>query len=194
MKNLSGRIADFYVSNNIIKSEEKEAYSYGIYLILNDIITFSIIIFISLILWNIRYSVEFLFVFCFTRAYCGGYHADKAYICRLTMIITFLMVIVMSSFLVNISEWLLCMILICSCCLSIPFVPVKHPNKELTPELIKKGRVKGTISYVIFSLSSVFVYKFFDVRDGVIIALTLGAVSALVIIGVITNERRKCNE
>lgn len=194
MEHISKRIANFYASKNIIKCDEKEAYQYGIYLILNDIVTFSIIILISIILWKFRYSVEFLTVFCFTRAYCGGYHATKAYICRLTMIITFLMVIILSYLLGNISKWLLYIILICSFSLSIPFIPVKHPNKELTSELKKKGRVKGTLAFVIFSLFSVFVFKFYEARDGVIIALTLSAVSALVIIGVIINERRKCNE
>ncbi|MBR3933214.1 MAG: accessory gene regulator B family protein [Clostridia bacterium] len=194
MEHISECIANFYASKNIIKCNEKEAYQYGIYLILNDIVTFSIIILISIFLWKFRYSIEFLSVFCFTRAYCGGYHASKAYVCRLTMIITFLMVIILSSLLENISERSLCIILICSFSLSIPFIPVKHPNKELTPELVRKGRVKGTLVFALFSLSAVLIFKYFEARDGVIIALTLSAVSALVIIGVITNERRACNE
>lgn len=90
ISNLSNCIADFYISKNIININEKEAYKFGVELILNDIFTFSLIIIISAIIWSIRCGIEFLLVFCCARIYCGGYHAPKAWLCRLTMITTFI--------------------------------------------------------------------------------------------------------
>ena len=41
---LSQSIADLYIKRNIIKPDEKEVYKCGLELILNDIVTFSLII------------------------------------------------------------------------------------------------------------------------------------------------------
>ena len=89
MKQISSSIADFYIKRNIIKQDEKEIYQYGFELILNDVITFGLILLLSVLFWNVRYAIEFLAVFCLTRIYCGGYHASKSYICRITMITIF---------------------------------------------------------------------------------------------------------
>ncbi len=61
---LSQSIADLYIKRNIIKPDEKEVYKCGLELILNDIVTFSLIIAISAILWKMQYAFEYLIVFC----------------------------------------------------------------------------------------------------------------------------------
>lgn len=73
----------------------------------------------------------------------------------------------------------------------LPLIPVKHPNKELTLELIKLNRKKGVITYTFFALCSVFVAEYLSVRDGFVISLSLSAVTVLAIVGTIINERRK---
>lgn len=44
MKSLSEVIADFYIEKNIISSDMKSVYVYGISLIINDIIDFAVIL------------------------------------------------------------------------------------------------------------------------------------------------------
>ncbi len=189
---LSNSIADFYVSKNIITTDEKDVYKYGLELIFNDIVTFSLIIIISALLFNVRYSIEFLITFCFTRIYCGGYHAPKAYLCRLIMIITFLLVCTGGFILQGInSVWLLVMLGVSFLAL-FPLIPVKHPNKELTNEDIRKGKFMGTIVYFIFALSSLVVYEYVNCQDGILICLSLCAMTALAIIGTFCNKRG-CN-
>lgn len=85
MNYLSERIADLYIKRNIILQKEKDVYKKGIELILNDIITFSFILLISSVIWRFSYGAEFLITFCITRVFCGGYHAKKAYICKITI-------------------------------------------------------------------------------------------------------------
>ena len=44
MKHLSSGITDFYVKRNIIQVDEKEVYQCGVELILNEVITFGLIL------------------------------------------------------------------------------------------------------------------------------------------------------
>lgn len=190
---LSDSIADLYVRRNIILPEEKEVYKCGVELILNDIITFSLVILISAIFFKARFAFEFLITLCFTRVYCGGYHAAKAYMCRLSMLITFFGVMMISYALAELSEWILYLILIISFVVLLPLIPVKHPNKTLTQELIIKNRRKGIITYIVFSIISILICHFVNRQDAFIITLSLSAVTVLAIIGTLVNERR-CRE
>lgn len=187
---LSDSIADLYVRRNIILPEEKEVYKCGVELILNDIITFSLVILISTIFFKARFALEFLITLCFTRVYCGGYHAAKAYMCRLSMLITFFGVILLSYILAESPELILYIILILSFVVLLPLIPVKHPNKTLTQELIAKNRKKGIITYIIFGMLSILICHFANRQDAFIISLSLSAVTVLAVIGTLVNERR----
>ncbi len=181
---LSDIITDFYIKKKIIEYDEKDVYKYGIELIINDIITFSLIIIISAMFFNIRYAIEFLTVFCSTRVYCGGYHAPKTYLCRLTMFATFISVTTLSMILKNtiqvITAYTISVILLL---IILPIIPIKHPNKELNEKTIKKGKRNGVILYIIFIICSAIIFKYINNRDGLIICLSLCAVSVLAIKG-----------
>ena len=189
IKNLSASIADFYVQKNIINRDEKEVYQWGLSLILNDVVTFSLILLLSALLARIRFGAEFLATFCLTRIYCGGYHARKETVCRFTMIAVFLLVLLGGHILSDCSMYVLISVLTVSFLVLLPLIPVKHPNKVMTEELKKKGRVRGSLLYIAFALLSVTFYLFISGIDAILIALSLSAVSALAIIGTFTNER-----
>ncbi len=191
MNYLSNRIADFYVKRNIIEESDKEVYQAGVELILNEVLSFVLIIVLSSLIWEIRYSIEFLIIFCITRIFCGGFHAKRTYICRMTMLTTFVCVIMVSSFLGKFFTEILCLINLISFLVLLPLIPVKHPNKELTQELIEANRKKGVITYILFGLCSVLVAEYLSVKDGFVMALSLSAVTVLAIVGTISNERRK---
>lgn len=193
IERLSNRIADFYVQRNIVKPEDREVYECGVALILNDVVTFALIIVMSAVLWRFQYAVEFLLTFCLTRTYCGGYHAPKAYLCRLTMLLTFALVVLASFAMQQASPNVVYILMAFSFLLILPFIPVKHPNKVLTPELRQKGMVYGSALYFGFGCISVAVLELASRLDGTVIALSLCAVSALVVIGTIFNTRG-CNE
>lgn len=194
MKHLSSSITDFYIKRNIIKADEKEVYQYGVELILNEVITFGIILIYSTIAWKLRYAVEFLCVFCLTRVYCGGYHASKSYMCRLTMLGIFLSIHILSKILNDINPiWLFLILIICFAIIVL-LVPVKHPNKTLTEKQIDKNRKIGIIIFLLFGIASFAVRGILGVQDGIIICLSLCAVTALAIIGTFTQQRRCHNE
>lgn len=63
MKSLSEVIADFYIEKNIISSDMKSVYVYGISLIINDIIDFAVILIPAIIAQRFIYGVAFLLHF-----------------------------------------------------------------------------------------------------------------------------------
>lgn len=189
MKLLSKCIADFYVKRNIICEDEKDVYGYGLELILNDVFVFTLILIISALFWNVKYGVEFLITICVTRIFFGGFHAKKAYICKMAMVITFVCVMSASVILKNISFTSLVLVLFGSFIVALPFVPVKHPNKNITKDQRNRNKLFGVISYLIFSLLACLSWKYIDNSDGIIIALSLCAVTVLVIIGSLFNWR-----
>ena len=77
MKSLSEVIADFYIEKNIISSDMKSVYVYGISLIINDIIDFAVILIPAIIARRFIYGVAFLLTFCITSKeimdMCRGY-------------------------------------------------------------------------------------------------------------------------
>lgn len=186
---LSGSIADFYVKKRIILPKEKEVYKYGVSLILNDIVTFSLILLLSALFFKLRFGAEFLAAFCFTRIFTGGYHARKTYLCRLSMLATWLCVLLISSLMKDCSLLTLESILTLSYLFALPLIPVRHPNKVLTPQLIKRGRIGGSLLYMLFGTCSVLLCLYVSRQDAATVALSLSAVTVLAVIGKFTNER-----
>lgn len=77
MKALSENIVDYYIKKQIVKPKMKSIYMYGVSLILNDIISFSLILIISAVIDKFLHGIVFLTVFYFLRVRCGGFHAKK---------------------------------------------------------------------------------------------------------------------
>lgn len=194
MKQLSLSIADFYVKQNIIRADEKEAYRYGIGLILNETVTFGIILLSATIIWEIKYAVEFLGVFCLTRVYCGGYHASNVHICRITMFTVFAGIYCLVRMMINLNPLIVHLLLLLNFMITACLIPVKHPNKELSVIQIRKNRKLGLLLYLLFGIVSVILTAFGSKNDGLIIGLSLCAVTVLAIIGKILNERGRKNE
>ena len=101
MEHLSECIIDFFVQKNIIKKREREIYSFGALLILNDILTFLILILLSVLFFKFRYAIEYIVTFSTMRNYIGGYHAESFAKCRFYMLLNFLIICYLSN---NIKE------------------------------------------------------------------------------------------
>ncbi len=189
MKRLSNSIADLYVKRKIIDPEDKEVYKSGVELILNDLVSFSIIIMFSCFVGHVRFSFEFLLTFCLTRIFCGGFHAKKAYVCKITMLTTFLLVMFGSYLMKNVHIYVVLSILLASFVIVFKLSPVKHPNKQLTEVKIIENHRKSVITFVLLAAVSMLVFTLANKQDGVIIALSLSAVAVLAIVGTLINGR-----
>lgn len=186
---LSEFIADFYIKRGIIKSERKELYKAGIELVLNEILTFSLVLILAGLLSSFICGIIFLVTFCFTRVYSGGYHARTTFVCRTSMLLTFTLALGISYCMRGSTIVTNLVILIVSGVILFPIIPVKHPNKELSDTQKKEGKIKGICLYILFSLVSLTLFMFHQ-QYSVMIALSLAAVTALAIIGIFTNCRK----
>lgn len=191
---LSECIADLYIRRNIILENEKNVYKCGVELILNETFTFLLVIFFSAIIGKFIFAVEFLTVFCFTRIFCGGFHAKTTSVCRMTMILTFFEVWIFSELLEGTKTYIIYLILFASFIVLLPLIPVKHPNKKMSEEIRRKNKIRGIFAYVFFSVCAIIMFTLEHRQSGLIIALSLVSVSVLAIVGTFTGRGGEKNE
>lgn len=189
MRSLSGAIADFYVEKNIIKKDMKSVYEYGVSLLINDIINFSMILLLSALLRDIKQGIIFLIVFYFTRVRCGGFHAKKVWICRTTMLSTFIFIFLAVKFSAQYytTIWSL-LISFVSIITLLPIVPVENPNKKLDKKTREKNRKVGILITCFFAILSI-ILSFCKIQVGAVISFTILSVAVLAVIGNIVNKQ-----
>ena len=129
---------------------------------------------------------------CGIRHFSGGFHAKTFWLCRLSMLITFLAVVCFTMLIQEnfANYYILIVVNIIYVIFIAVFSPVKHPNKKLTSEQKKKNKTKAIITSFISSFvsSALIIFK---IDKGVTISLTLAAVVILMIIGIVNAEGRE---
>ncbi len=184
MDTLSNLITDFYVRKHYVPEDKRDIYCYGFKLIISDIINFSMVILLGAILGRFIESIVFLIALCGLRQFSGGFHAKTFWLCRLSMLVTFICVIAVSALLsqfMNIGH--ACMInAVCTVSILI-FAPVKHPNKPLTEQQKRVNKFKAVIAALILSAASAILTALGRI-EGVTISITLAAVVILMFIGI----------
>lgn len=194
MKKTAECIANYYIKKQIIDSDMKTIYVHGISLIMNDILNFSMILIISALVDSLLNGIIFTSVFYFLRVRCGGFHAKKEWICRITMLVTYMSVFVFSQIIKILSaQWIILPVIILSALVLLPIIPVENPNKRLTDAIRKKNKVLALITIFLCSLTAI-VLTVIYIHGGVIITLTLLSVAVLAVMGKIVNKKREVSE
>ena len=177
------------MKRNKIQEDKREIYCYGFKLIIADIINFSIVLIIGLLLNRVFDSVLFLITLCGIRQFSGGFHAKSFWLCRLSMIITFISVFAISNILAK-AHWNLvgCILINTLSVITIAILaPVIHPNKILTEIQKQKNKIKSIITSLIMAVVSI-VLILLDIDGGVTISITLLAVIILMIVSLIMHK------
>ena len=194
MKSLSEAIADFYIRKNIISSDMKSVYVYGISLIINDIIDFAVILIPAIIAGRFIYGVVFLLTFCITRIHCGGFHAKKSWICAGIMLLTFIIICLCVEITTSIYGVRLNVIInSISILIMLPIIPVENPNKKLDADVKQKNKKIGIIVTSSFAVLSI-VLTVYNIQEGAVISFTLLSVAVLAMVGKILNQGGEKNE
>lgn len=90
MEQIASKIVFNMMQANIIEENESEEYIYGIQILLEKVISYSIIILIALVLHRLFEIVLFLSAFSFLRKYSGGIHCKRFTTCLMaSTIVTF---------------------------------------------------------------------------------------------------------
>lgn len=194
MDKLANVLTDFCMSRNNIPIDRRDIYCYGFKLIISDIINFTIVLVVSLILSRVLDGIVFLITLCSIRKFSGGFHAKTFGVCRISMIITFVLVLLASEQLVKctVSMMGVIMINLFSILLIARLAPVIHPNKVLTTEQRRTNKIKSIITSLIMSVISISLVLL-NIKEGVTISITLLAVVILMIVSLVMHREVNVN-
>lgn len=184
--NLSDKLTDKLLKMQIINSEEKELYYYGLkqgFLLLLNMMTVIIIGFIFNMIWQ---SVIFVITYSLLRAYAGGYHASTqagCYLFSLVMIISVL-------WLIKLIPWngfIIFIITIVASMIILIIAPVEDSNKPLDQKekVIFKKRTNSILSVL---AASALLFWLIDVNlISICMVMGICIISIMIVLGKIKN-------
>lgn len=185
---LSECIADFLLSQKVIKKQEKEIYVYGTQLVISSIINLLICITISLLLGELINGLIFFAIFSSLRRFTGGFHCKTFIMCNVVFSSIVALALLSNTFLGKVFEnYVIVMVtaifnLICI----LLFSPVYNENKKLTYIQKRRFLISSIIVYAIHIAFYLTLLIVFDVKLNIIVIGDL-IVSLMIIWGVINN-------
>lgn len=191
MDRLANTITDYYIRKKIIAEEKREIYSYGFKLIIADVINYVIIISLGIVFNRLIESTSFLITLCGLRQFSGGFHAKTFWLCRLSMIITYICVMLLTDIVTHTKYETIIVIsvnVISTVIIAIT-APIVHLNKPLSDKQKYNNKIKSVITSIFMSIVSIIIIVAF----GVTISITLLAVVVLMIIGMAVRKGGKEN-
>lgn len=150
INNVSKKIINKIYNSISSNKLNKEVYEFGLYLFINKIIFFLIILLIASILSKLYIGIIYLFFFSKLRKYVGGLHFKNGNICFIFSILISSIIIYLSKF--NVSYKLSSLLLIIELIIII-VSPIVPQNKEINSTEYK--------SYKIYTLKYLLILNFF---------------------------------
>lgn len=83
-RTLSQKLVRLFCKQKVVDESKADAYVYGYELLISSVVSILLVIVISIICGDVRYSLSFLISFIPQRIYIGGYHATSHTRCYLT--------------------------------------------------------------------------------------------------------------
>ena len=163
MEKFSSKLIEFFVSNDLIKNEDKEIYKYAVNIILSSLIHIATVMIIGLCFNLFIESLVFYFSFIAIRKFAGGYHAKTPVRCYLFSFASNIIILFLVKWLSSINTLfififiifeLLCVVLI------LLISPLDTENNPLTGQEKKMYRMlTSIITILIFIISSLCFFK-----------------------------------
>ena len=82
-RTLSQKLVRLFCEQKVVDESKADAYVYGYELLISSVVSILLVILISIICGDVRYSLSFLIGFIPQRIYIGGYHATSHTRCYL---------------------------------------------------------------------------------------------------------------
>lgn len=139
-RTLSQKIVNKLCEQDVIDTCDAAAYVYGYELLISSVISVLIVVLVSIICGDFRYSLSFLLGFVLQRIYIGGYHATSHIRCYFAFSGMFLICVLLSKLIV-VTYIFRIMTTALLLSISILFAPVEAKNKPLN----EKKRLKYKI-------------------------------------------------
>lgn len=186
---LSKRIAPFFVCNEIIKSEDKEVYEYGLQLLLSTVFNGVIALIIAVITKSVLQCICYLAVFIILRKSAGGFHAKTHLGCCCILAVVLSMFILFIKFApTELYTVISIFAVVFSLIMIILFAPLEHKNKPIG-EKDKKRLRKNSIIYTVFISAIILVLEVTN-HKLIMVCLSLGMLTASASMLVAVIEKR----
>ena len=183
---LSIYLTEKLIDKELIDTSKIDIYRTGFELIISDIITSFLIFTAGIVMNEFIYSCIYALIMLIVRKFSGGYHAKTYWLCRTVTVGTFILIVITSR--VNAFNIFVCLAFnIIAVVTMIIFAPIRHPNKQLTENEYKANKVFSVITTLFFSVISIALF-FVERKEGLVISLTLLAITALMYVGLLTNR------
>lgn len=162
MEKFSSKLIEFFVSNDLIKNEDKEIYKYAFNIILSSLIHIATVMIIGLCFNLFIESLAFYFSFIAIRKFAGGYHAKTPVRCYAFSAISSIIVlclIKLSNSVCFIFTYVLIVLELFSVVLILLISPLDTENNPLNSREKKSYKMLAAlISTCIFTISTLCVF------------------------------------
>jgi accessory gene regulator B len=158
---ISNKIVKYLIEQKDLSTNEQELYSYGLFILLSQILYFIITVFIGIILGVILESIIFYIAFQFIRRYAGGYHASTETRCEImsTLSIVACIVVIKLSKIYDF-QTVLFIITMVSAVLIFFLCPLDTPEKPLTEKEFKYFRKISWLILIAITIAVIISYCF----------------------------------
>lgn len=196
MTKIAAKISSFLCARGVVEEEEKELYTYGYEIILENIGKTILLLIAGGIIHKSVATCIFVVGFVSLRSSCGGYHAKKAWQCDILTVLLWGIVICATPvvrMIVSEQRVFLLLIVLVSELIIIHYAPVEHKNNRLTKEKREKNRRQALVIGTLYGIL-VLLFSFKLIDCGILLSTTLLEVAILMIIpgeGRISHEEAK---
>lgn len=157
ISNIASKVVKRLVDNSVIADTEQELYVYGFFILISQILYFTLTIMFGILLDIVLESVIFYIAFQFIRRYAGGIHASSELKCEIaTTTSIFLCLLCVKLCEINNVQIPILIVTIIATVFIFVLCPLDTPEKPLTTEEYKYFR---KISWVIllFIMLAIFI-------------------------------------
>ena len=184
MEKFSSKFIEFFVSNDLIKNEDKEIYEYAVNIILSSLIHIATVMIIGLCFNLFIESLVFYFSFIAIRKFAGGYHAKTPVRCYAFSVISSIIVlclIKLSNSVCFIFTYVLIMLELFSVVLILLISPLDTENNPLNSREKKLYKMLAVlISACVFTISTLCVFTGYrNIGFSMICAIIMSAIVLL---------------
>ncbi|MDE5984715.1 MAG: accessory gene regulator B family protein [Eubacterium sp.] len=161
INNFAERLTKKLLSSGTITEDDSELYTYGLFILISQMMFFIITAIFGLLLGCLLESIIFYVSFQFIRKYAGGYHASSEGRCELMSTLSILasIVVIRLSKQFDFQMVLLIAAAICAVCIFC-FCPLDTPEKPLSDKEFKHFRKISLIILLVIITVIVISYCF----------------------------------
>lgn len=187
MKKIVKRWTSYLVANDIIKEQEKEIYSYGLYQGLLIVINILTTIAIGFLFAMVVESVLFMVAYIPLRSYGGGYHAKTQLRCYFVSIILIILSLSLLKFITI--RWIIILgVSGVSGGIVYLLAPVEDKNKPLDQMEYTIYEKKSRSILLVEMLAILLLYLLGFKKISLVISISIFMVSLMLVMGAIKNN------